>query len=219
MRKLFVTGLIILLPLALTLAIVIFILNFFTAPFVILFRNTLYHFGVFNNGLLFFNGEEARYIVSQILVLIFLFFFTVLLGYLTRWVFMHYIIKFGDYVFHRIPVVRTIYKTSQDLIKTIFSDEKSSFKKVVLVPFFNSTAKGIGFVTQEKVGIHHGAVGVSYISVFVPTTPNPTSGFILLYREEELIYLDISVEEAFKYIISCGVTDTPLQNHQALEKL
>lgn len=209
MKKYFVTGLVILLPLAMTLAIVIFLVNFFTNPFVDVVHDFLKHYGLLQTGFLFLSSDQVQLYVSRILILALLFFFTVLLGALTRWVIVHYFIRIGDFIFHRIPFVRSIYKTSQDVIKTIFTSSTKSFKQVVLVPFPNKDTHSMGLVTREKIP----ATGkdTHLVAVFVPTTPNPTSGFLMMFDPDDLVYLDMKVEEAFKYIISCGVIQTPFK--------
>lgn len=209
MRRYFVTGLVILLPLALTLAIVIFIVKFFTNPFVGLVKGFLQQIGLFDTGFLFLSAEQVQLYFSRLIILALLFLCTVLLGMLTRWVIVHYFIRLGEYVFQRIPIVRSIYKTSKDVINTIFTDQSKSFKQVVLVPFPNAQTYSMGLVTRDNIeGMTHQHKG-NVIAVFVPTTPNPTSGFLMMFNPDDVIFLDMKVEEAFKYIISCGVILTP----------
>lgn len=211
MRKSFITGLVILLPLALTLVIVMFLVNLLTDPFAGLVQGIFGYYGIFSKGFLFLSAVQVKHYVSQVLILTFLFFFTVLLGFLTRWFFVHYFIRFWDAILHRIPFIRSIYKTTQDVIKTIFASKTSSFKQVVLVPFPNPETYGIGLVTKENLPSVEGATAAGLVAVFVPTTPNPTSGFLMMYRPDDIIYLDMGVEEAFKYVISCGVLPTPFK--------
>lgn len=204
MKKYFLTGLIFLLPLAVTLGIVLFILNFFTGPFVHIVRSVFQHYGLLNSGFLFLSAEQTQIFVSRILIIILLFFFTVLLGAFARWFFIHYLIRFSDYILHRIPVVSSVYKTTQDVIKTVFASSTKSFKQVVLVPFPNETTYSVGLVTQEQVFPNQDKSNPK-VAVFVPTTPNPTSGFLILFNPDDIIYVAMTVEEAFKYVISCGV--------------
>jgi uncharacterized membrane protein len=205
MKKYFITGLIFLLPLAVTLGIAIFIVNLFTAPFVGIVKNIFQRYGLLDTGFLFLSAEQTQVLVSQVVIIVLLFFFTVLLGALTRWFFIHYLIRIGDYILLRIPVVSSVYKTSQDVIRTVFTTSKKSFKQVVLVPFPNATSYSVGLVTQEQVFPTKDEHSKSLVAVFVPTTPNPTSGFLILFNPEDIIYVKMSVEEAFKYVISCGI--------------
>lgn len=209
MKKYFITGLVLLLPLALTVLIVIFIVNFFTNPFIGVVRGFLDQLGVLQKGFLFLSAAQVQLYASKLLILVLLFFFTVFLGWLTQWVIVHYFIRLGDYIFHRIPFVRTIYKTSQDVIKTIFGTKTRSFKQVVLVPFPNKETYSVGLVTREEIPAFKGDEKKELLAVFVPTTPNPTSGFLMMFEAEDLVFLDMRVEDAFKYIISCGVIMSP----------
>ena len=211
MKKYFVTGLVLLLPLAMTMAIVIFVFNFLTKPFVGIFKSILGHYGLLEQGFLFLSPEQTQEYLSQLIILALLFFFTVSLGAVTRWFFINYLIHLWDYMLHRIPFVSTIYKTSQDVIKTLFANEAKSFKQVVLVHFPNPNTYSIGLVTRENLpDLEKGSLD-EFVTVFVPTTPNPTSGFLVLCKAKELIYLDMKVEDAFKYVISCGVIGSPFQ--------
>lgn len=205
MKKYFATGLILLLPLALTLMILFFIINLLTRPFIGVVSQVMRHFGLFDEGFLFLNAEQVQAITGQVFILIVIFFFVVLLGVFTRWIFAHYIIRFGDKIVNSIPFVRSIYKTFQDVIKTVFTTKTNAFKQVVLVPFPNKDTFTVGLVTRENITQLHPEITHELVAVFVPTTPNPTSGFLMMYPPKDLIYLEMSVEEAFKYIVSCGV--------------
>ncbi len=212
MRKFFVTGLVILLPLALTFIIVAFVFNLLTEPFVDVVKGVLNYYGWFSQGLWIFSADQLQKLISQVLILILLFFITVFLGAITRWFFIKSFIKFWDYILHRIPFVRSIYKTCQDVIHTIFVTKTNSFKQVVMVRFPNEETWSIGLVTREELPGLPKELDPNLIAVFVPTTPNPTSGFLMLFKKEEVIYLDMKIEDAFKYIISLGVISAPFHS-------
>lgn len=202
MKRYFITGLIILLPLAVTLAIAVFFFNLLTEPLAGIVSHIFEKYDILESDYFFAKGSRIQYFVSQILTLLFFFFFTVLIGMITRYFFVSYLLSLWDYLIHKIPFIRTIYKTSKDVITTIFSSKENAFKQVVLAPYPTPTSYSVGFLTQK------GAAGEKS-AVFIPTTPNPTSGFLMLYEEKELIFLDMKVEDAFKYIISCGVINIP----------
>jgi uncharacterized membrane protein len=205
----FITGLVILLPLALTLAIVIFLFNSLTEPFVDIVKSILGHYNLLDSGFLFLSAAQVQKLFSQLIILLLLFFFTVSLGLIARWFFFHYIVRFWEKILAKIPFIRGVYKTCQDIIQTLFASSSNSFKQVVMVPFPSKDALAIGLLTNDNlVGLT--SEKETYVAVFVPTTPNPTSGFLMMFKEEDLIYLDIKTEDAFKYIISCGVLPTPL---------
>lgn len=209
MKKYFITGLVILLPLAVTLAVIIFLFNLLTEPFAGAVSSILEHYDIVEKDFLFISGRQIQFFISQVLILIFLFFFTVLLGMIARYFFIHYFIRFWEYIFQKIPLVRSIYKASQDVINTIFTQKTSSFKQVVMVPFPHPEVYAVGLVTQDEVTDFSGNTRGQMVAVFIPTTPNPTSGFLVLYPRDQLIYLDMKVEDAFKYVVSCGVILTP----------
>jgi uncharacterized membrane protein len=206
MRRSFLTGLIILLPLAVTIAIVIFIVNLLTDPFTGMVGSALEYTPLGSSqGFLFLTHDQLVHIVSQVLVLILLFLVTIGLGFLTHLFFFHALLKTGDYLLAHIPVVNKVYKTSQEIIKTLIGSSKNAFKQVVMVPFPSSKVYSIGLISGPGPAHCAEALGESLISVFVPTTPNPTSGYLLMFKSEEVIFLDLKVEDALKYVISCGV--------------
>jgi uncharacterized membrane protein len=108
-------------------------------------------------------------------------------------------IKWTDKALLSIPLLNKIYGTVKQVNES-FSSNKSSFKQVVLVPFPHAASRAIGFVTCEQITLGN----EKWVGVFVPTTPLPTSGFLLLYAERDLVKLDMSVPDAIKFIISLG---------------
>lgn len=206
MKKYFITGLVILLPLAVTIALITFVVNFLTLPFVGFIEQFLQHFDWYNKY------HAIIHVLLQLTMLFALFFFTVMLGFLAKIVVFKSLLSLYDYVFHRIPIVKTIYKATQQVIKTIFGTSSRSFKQVVMVTFPMEGSYCIGLVSSPAPSLCSKTLGAPLITVFVPTTPNPTSGFLMMYQEDEVIYLDMKIEEAFKYIISCGVitSDDPV---------
>jgi uncharacterized membrane protein len=202
LRNYFITGLIILLPLAVTIIIITFIFNLLTEPFSGVISTLFDRSNILADGFLFLSGKQLKEFLSQLLVLGFLFSLTVALGAIARYFFFNTLIDIWNYVIHKIPFVSSIYKSSQDIINTFFSTDTNSFKQVVLVPFPSQASYSIGLVTRSDVkGLHE----AESVAVFVPTTPNPTSGFLILYPPKDLVFIDMKVEEAFKYVISCGM--------------
>jgi uncharacterized membrane protein len=198
MKKSFVTGLAILLPLAVTIGILLFVINFLTDPFLGIMRTILDQFGL--------NPKDAYLVtLSQILILIFLFLFTVLVGFCARMFFVHALLKVSDFILLRIPFVSSLYKATQEIIKTLFYSPTKSFKQVALVPYPNKDTYTLGLITGRGLEVCENKVQDKLISVYVPTTPNPTSGYLLMFKESDILLLDMKVEEALKYIISCGV--------------
>lgn len=202
MKKYFLTGLAVLLPLTLTLLIVVFVFNLLTEPFAGVTKGILsyHHF-------LEKTPEKLQQIISQIIILIFLFLFTLILGMIGQWLLVNYLIFASERLLQRIPFIRAVYNTCKDVIKTLFTSKDNSFKQVVLAPYPNSSIYCIGLITREDMKGLGTISDEKLIAVFLPCTPNPTSGFLVMFKKNELIYLNMPVEEAFKYIISCGVIE------------
>ena len=108
-------------------------------------------------------------------------------------------IQWFDTAIMRVPLLNKIYGTIKQVNES-FTSNKSSFKQVVLVTFPHGRSRAVGFVTGEQLGL----VGERLVSVFIPTTPNPTSGFLVLVPESEIIKLEMSVADGIKFIISLG---------------
>jgi uncharacterized membrane protein len=115
------------------------------------------------------------------------------------------LIRIGEGIVARIPIIRWIYRTTKQLFSTLLAERSTSFRKVVLINYPYRGMYSMAFQTSESAGPVEEAVdGRRLISVFLPTTPNPTSGYFLLVPKEDVIPLDISVNEGLKYIISAG---------------
>ncbi len=211
MKKYFITGLIILLPAALTVIFVLFIFNTLTNPFLGITHKFFERYQLLHSNFLFFTPLQVQTFISKLLILISLVTFTVLLGVVARWFLIHYLIKMWEYLIHRIPLVSSIYKASQDVIRTAFSSDSSAFKQVVMIKFPNQDTQTIGLLTRDGLPNFSPALGEELVVVFVPTTPNPTSGFLTILKKSEVIPLDMPVEDAFKYVISCGVVMAPFR--------
>ena len=111
-----------------------------------------------------------------------------------------------DDLFKRIPILRTIYSAIGQMTET-FTQKKGSKKSVVLIEYPRKGTWAVGFATKENKGEIKSKTNKELINVFVPTTPNPTSGFLLMFPKNEVIYLDISFEEASKFIVSAGTSN------------
>ena len=105
----------------------------------------------------------------------------------------------------RIPVVRSVYSAAKNFAEIVFSDSGQSFKKVLLIEYPRKGLYSLAFQTSNELGEVQGRSGESVICTFVPTTPNPTSGFIIIVPSKDVIELDMEVDEALKMIISLGV--------------
>lgn len=202
MKKYFISGLVILLPVTLTVWFLHFVVNLLTKPFVGLVLK------IFPASALKLHPQLLKY-GSQIIILVGLFLLTLILGFFARWFIFNALVKLSDKILHKIPLINKVYKTTQDLVKTIFVTDKNSFKQVVMVPFPYKGLYSIGFVSRKAPDTCSEAINNQLYSVFIPTTPNPTTGFIILFKKEDLIFLEMKPEDGIKYIVSCGVIIPP----------
>ena len=111
-----------------------------------------------------------------------------------------------DNILNKIPILRTIYSAFSQMLDT-FTKSKTSKENVVLVEYPRKGTWAVGFATNKNTGEIKNKIGQEVVNVFVPTTPNPTSGFLLMFPKEDVIYLDITFEQASKFIVSAGSTN------------
>ena len=109
-------------------------------------------------------------------------------------------------VLKRIPILRTIYSAINQMTESLTKSDNKQ-KSVVLLEYPKKDVWAVGFATKEKKGIINDKIGNELVNVFVPTTPNPTSGFLLMVPKKNLIFLDITFEQASKFIVSAGTSD------------
>ena len=128
-----------------------------------------------------------------------------LTGMLAANIFGRRFVEIWERILNKIPLVRSIYSSIKQISNTIFDPSGKSFRKVVMLQYPRKGLWSIGFLTNDNVGDEMSAVDDRLVAVFIPTTPNPTSGFIIMTRNDEITELDMSVEEGFKFIISMGV--------------
>lgn len=125
-------------------------------------------------------------------------------GFLGRW-----IIRLGESILNRMPVVRSIYGASKQILETVISTQSDAFREVVLVEYPRKGLWVIGFVTGGTKGEVARRIDIDMVNVFVPTTPNPTSGFLLFCPRKDVIFMEMSVEEAVKLVVSGGIVTPP----------
>lgn len=119
------------------------------------------------------------------------------------------LVGWGDALVRRIPVVRSIYSSVKQVSDTVFSDSGNAFRTAVMVQWPREGVWTVAFVTGQPSGEVAALLRDEYVSVFVPTTPNPTGGYFVLVRKSECIELEMSVDAALKYIVSMGVVAPP----------
>ncbi|QNA87691.1 DUF502 domain-containing protein [Massilia sp. Dwa41.01b] len=191
MRKYFLTGLLILVPLAIT----AWVLNLVI--------------GTLDQSLLLVpvRWRPATLVgfnipgIGAILTIAIVF----LTGLLTNNLVGGYVVRLGERLLKRIPVVSSLYGSVKQVSDTLFSSSGNAFRQAVLIPYPHADSYTIAFVTGAPGGdVKNHLVG-DYLSVYVPTTPNPTSGFFLMMERSKVVELDMTVDAALKYIVSMGV--------------
>ena len=113
-------------------------------------------------------------------------------------------------ILKKIPILRTIYSAIGQMTET-FAPKKGSKKSVVLIQYPRKGTWAVGFATKENKGEISKKTSTELVNVFVPTTPNPTSGFLLMFPKSEIVYLDMTFEEASKFIVSAGTSDNKVK--------
>ncbi len=193
-RNIFITGLLITLPIVLTWFILQFLLKNFDALSPV-FTQILIQLGAPIP-----EGYRIPFLGLTVTLLIIL-----IVGWFTTNFFGKKIFELGEFLIEKIPYVRRIYKGTKQVVKSIAEADTSAFRKVVLVEFPRRGLFAIGFVTGESRGEVQEITQATMLNVFVPTMPNPTSGFLIFSPPEELTEVSMSIEEGIKYVVSGGI--------------
>ncbi|MGV7222558.1 MAG: DUF502 domain-containing protein [Nitrospinales bacterium] len=141
-----------------------------------------------------------------------------LVGLFTKNFFGAKLIQLGEMIVEKIPFVSNIYSGIKQVVTTIANTETQAFKKVVMVEFPRKDVYAIGFVSSETKGEVQQRTENEVMNVIIPTTPNPTSGFLVFAPKEDIIELDMTIEDGIKLIISCGIV-TPKFEPDEMDKL
>ncbi len=204
LRASFLTGLVVIAPVGLTIWLIWTVVGWIDGM-VLPFVPRAYHpdrmiqdfFGL---------ARDSQINVRGIGVIIFLV-FTIIVGWMAKGLIGRSVLRFGESLVERTPVVRSIYSGIKQISETVFAQSERSFEKACLVEYPRRGIWAIGFVSTTAKGEITRRAGNQngLMSVFLPTTPNPTSGFLLFVPAEEVIELDMSVEDAAKLVISAGL--------------
>jgi uncharacterized membrane protein len=135
--------------------------------------------------------------------------FLTLVGMLTANLAGRTLVRMGERLLSRMPVVRSVYGTLKQIFETVLAQSSRSFREVVLIEYPRRGIGAIGFVTGPTQGEIQARADEELVNVFLPTTPNPTSGFLLFVPRKDLIHLDMSIEEGIKLVISGGIVAPP----------
>ena len=142
--------------------------------------------------------------------------FFIIVGWFARNFMGRMVINVYEYVMNRVPIIRNIYGAIKQIAETIMASQSQAFREVVMLEYPRKGVWSIGFVTNTTEGEVQRVTKEKMINVFVPTTPNPTSGYLLFVPKKELHYLTMSVEEGVKLVVSAGIITPP---DHALEEM
>jgi uncharacterized membrane protein len=202
LRASFLTGLVVVLPVGLTIYLIWTFIGWIDAWILPLIP------GAYQPEVLLqrWFGPETNYPVRGIGVIVFLV-FTVIVGWIAKGLMGRSVIRWGERMVDRMPVVRSIYNGIKQIAETVFTQTNSNFERSCVVEFPRVGMWSIGFVARRVKGelAQRLPNGDQMLTVFLPTTPNPTSGYLVYVVESEVIMLDMSLEDAAKLIISAGL--------------
>ena len=190
LRNYFLAGIVVLVPIGFTLYLTIFLIKI---------SSNILPNEINPNNYLPFSIPGLEILLSVIIIII--------VGGISLSFFGKRIVSLINDIFKKIPILRTIYSAIGQMTQSFTSTGKDK-KSIVLVEYPKKGSWAVGFATKENDGEISKKVNKQMINVFVPTTPNPTSGFLLMYPKDEVIYLDMSFEEASKFIVSAGTSDS-----------
>jgi len=194
-RNNFLTGVAIIFPIAITLIII----RFLAGKINIYILNPLVNLLNLNPYL----TKHSLYI-AKVLVFLLVIWLISFVGWAASIIFLRKLFGFGEKIFLKLPMVGKIYSVTKEIGSAFLGQGRAFFKKVVLIEYPRKGIYSIGFLTGEGEGVVKDALGKELLSVFIATTPNPTSGIFLLVPKEEATFLDMSVEEALKLVVSSG---------------
>jgi uncharacterized membrane protein len=197
LRGNFLTGLVVVLPMFLTAYLVWATIHFIDAKVVPLIPTAYNPENIFGRN------------IFGLGLLVFLI-FTTLVGALTKGIVGRQVLQVGERLVERTPIVRSIYNGLKQIVETLFAQSGTSFKQACLVEYPRKGLWAVAFVATDTQGEIPARAGESdLVSVFLPTTPNPTSGFLLFVPRSDVVVLDMTVEEAAKLVISAGLVTPP----------
>ena len=189
LRNNFIAGVVVLIPIGITVYLTLFIIKI---------SSKILPKELNPNHYLPYDIPGVEIIISIILI--------TFIGWLSLSFIGKKLLEIFNNILKRIPILRTIYSAFEQMLD-IFTKSDENTKNVVLVEYPRKGSWAVGFATKENKGEISNKVKQNLVNVFVPTTPNPTSGFLLMFPKEEVIYLDMSFEEASRFIVSAGSSE------------
>ena len=188
-RNYFIAGVVVLIPIGITIYLTLFLVSI---------TSKILPKEINPNHYLPYNVPGVEILMSVILI--------TLIGFLSLSFIGRKLLDVFDSILKKIPILRTIYSAIVQMTET-FTKSDNKKKNVVLVEYPRKGSWAVGFATRENTGEISNKTQQKLINVFIPTTPNPTSGFLLMFPKEDVIYLDLTFEEASKFIVSAGTSN------------
>ena len=188
-RNYFIAGVVVLIPIGITIYLTLFLVSI---------TSKILPKEINPNHYLPYNVPGVEILMSVILI--------TLIGFLSLSFIGRKLLDVFDNILKKIPILRTIYSAIVQMTET-FTKSDNKKKNVVLVEYPRKGSWAVGFATRENTGEISNKTQQKLINVFIPTTPNPTSGFLLMFPKEDVIYLDLTFEEASKFIVSAGTSN------------
>ncbi|WP_309385330.1 DUF502 domain-containing protein [Cerasicoccus frondis] len=210
LRNAFIAGLVIVAPLGVTIFVVNFMLTRIGSPA----SDAIFKFVSedFKN----LPGIDLLLKIAAILIVLLV---ITSLGFLSRYFIGRIVINIGERIIEALPFINAVYKTVKQIVDTFSKQQKAVFQKVVLTEYPRKGVYVLGFLTSEAKGEVQHRTGAEVVNVFVPTTPNPTSGFLLMVPRDEIIPMDMSVADGMKLIVSGGAVSPPFDHLESEARL
>ena len=190
LRNYFIAGIVVLIPIGITLYLTLFIIKI---------SSKIIPNEINPNSYLPYSIPGLEIVIAILII--------TLIGWLSLSFLGRRILKLVNDIFKKIPFLRTIYSAIGQMTQTFATTNKNNKKSVVLVEYPRKGSWAVGFATQENRGEISSKTNKDLINVFIPTTPNPTSGFLLMFEKSEVKYLDMNFEDASKFIVSAGTSN------------
>ena len=199
-RNYFLTGIIVTAPIAITFAVAMWVINWIDSKVVPLIPSS-------------YNPQEILQQYTGLHIpgigLLVVFIGLTLIGFLAAGLLGRFVVRVGENLLNRMPIIRSIYGALKQIFETVLRSSSRSFREVALIEYPRRGIWAIGFITTKTTGEVRSQIKEEVVNVFLPTTPNPTSGFLLFVPRKDLIILDMGVEEAIKMIVSAGIVTPP----------
>ena len=201
----FIAGLLVTAPITITIWLTVTIIDFIDKRVkAIILPNNQYYDGMFT----WLSIPGVGIIIAFAFLLLIGMFATNILG--------RFFVRMGESILDHLPVVRSLYGATKQIFETVFANQSEAFREVVLVEYPKKDSWVIGFLTGRTKGEVQARTDDDVVNIFVPTTPNPTSGFLLFIPEKDVIKLNMTIEEGIKLVVSAGIV-TP-EHLQQIEK-